>query len=72
MANVRFVLDIAKVVDEDKEVTTGLVIEEEVERVATLVSQGEMSNSLRSKIVELKQMACVLCILQHSFGTYPG
>lgn len=59
MANVRFLVDITKVAIEVKQVTTGLVTKE-MERVARLVLQDqEMSNLLRSQIMELKQMVAL-------------
>lgn len=59
MANVRFLVDITKVTIEVKQVTTGLVTKE-VERVARLALQDqEMSNLLRSQIMELKQMVAL-------------
>lgn len=59
MANARFLVDIAKVaVEVNKDLNTGLVTKEEVERVARLVLQDKkMSDSLRSRVGELKQKA---------------
>lgn len=61
VANVRFLVDIAKVaVGVNREPNTGLVTKEEVERVARLVLQDKkVSISLRSRAGELKQKAAL-------------